>query len=1407
MSIFGTSFSEIKKTYDSFSTLNRSTALRVGKDFASGFKVAKAKVKDFGDATVKTMRQVRESSKKSSESALAAILDSINEDSASGKRNKDLINRWGKADSGKRIQLLETADKSMKDYLKTVDESGPTWEGFVKHQKLAAAQIEATGVKSKLAAVGLNIFKAAAGMLVTVIAQFAIQKLIEGFDYLIHMQDKLNEKAKDAREKYKATTDELESQEEVLKSVQTRLVELSAIGAPSLADKTETEELKKQNDALQLQIEYYKQKQEIEKDEALKAEEKAWNVFKGNGSEAGGVEGWWTNVKREYVSKQAREQNEYRESIGAEKIDVPTSKYEEIIQKKEKLIERQKELDELYSKGYSVEKITEEKTRLESEISDLKAEINEGINPYLNSELPEAHKFVEEMQFALLDADQKAEVLHTKLSSIAVNDSAVSELERVARYVGDDKSSKSMEDFEKALHKAIPDKEEYDAFVEFAGGIDALAASFGNSTAATDEYAQTVSEMQDLADLSKFFGNWEDASDEAKESINKFLSLTGDEFRSQFEDKFGGLSDEVQDFLSSVFQIDGIDSSQIFEFFGSIGEIAQEFVNESERVSESYSKAADNLSTSFGKSLDGVSGNIDSAKELSTAMTAVKATYDDLTAAMEEQNNTGEISLQTYLSLIEKNSKYAEVLEIDETGAIHLATDARKKMVMTQIQAIQTSIQEEINLKQSQLAMYKFRGTLAVLSQAIFDDAIKPSIKFAAVLNVLKQALAQIKAGKFTTMNFSNMFESEVNKMLAQAGKSSSDYNNKYADNVKNLQSEISQLEKYKANVGRIQNVGDFNTYYSGGSSKSKSSSSLSSSSSSSSDPRLKAWNEMLAVKKHQLEMDQITEEQYYAWLEANYKKQLNNQKKYAEEWRKYEEEIYKWKKQKRLDDWNEAVDLKKHELEMGKIDEGEYYAWLAANYKKYLNDKTKYAEEWRENEEAIHKFEEQQAKDSQDALEDLIDLRIDMLKQEKNNEKDVLKERQDNVKDFYDKQRDLLKEHYDQIDKEEERREKRKKVTDIQAELLELEADDSVEAQKRRLELEESLSDAKKDLNDFERDEELDKAEKMYDDLEEMQTQYYEKQIEAIEDYLDNAYELRQQAIKDLQNGNAQLYQEMIEYNRAYGDGIDRSITEKWEAAYEALNRYNSLLDDDYGMKLDNMTGYNKGKYETAAEREARERATQRTSAKDAARTIAKNAGKSSGSSNTSRKSGPSRGDKVTIKKSATHFSSQSGNAKMASHVPGGKYTVYQVKGNQVLIGVNGAYTGWVWKSDIQGYATGTPYAKGGIANIDEKGLELILGSPDKGRYKFLNDGDKVFNAKASEFLYKWANQPGEVLSSMIKSLSAASSVSIASPCNITVGDVVINGSADEKTVGELRRAHKQIVTDILNEFKKMKK
>lgn len=1465
MSIFGTSFSEIKKTYDSFSVLNRSTALRVGKDFASGFKVAKAKVKDFGDAAVKTMKQVRESSKKSSESALAAILDSIDEDSNSGKRNKGFISKWSKASSDDRIKLLETADKSMKDYLKTVDESGPTWEGFVKHQKNAAAQIEATGVKSKLAAVGLNIFKAAAGMLVAAIAQFAIQKLIEGFQYLINIEDELAQKADEAREQYKSTTEELESQESALKKVNSQLTALNAIDNPTLADIEQTKELQKQNAELQAQIAYLKTKAKIEKEKVDKADKEAWreandlSSFGDSYDKYGNKLKWWQVALDRHSGNSSVDYNQ----VGAAKSA------------QEELIRLEQERKEIYDDtNLSIEEQTKKLDQNKKDYEDIRTNLLAIAKNWEDSTDPEAQAFYESIMYSLSDAAERATLLKGKLSELDVNQATINKLEALGKAATTDEG---LNDFGAALKQAIPDDSDREAFIKLNGNLAGTAAAFAKISSNGYSTKDVLDEIEKSAeDVLGGFDNLFDgkgniigkqmdvmfagASDSLKNNIGKILTQyhdgeislkdanksLADAYERDTLEGFAGTVDEIlgssekvfdengkalTDGLSNLFDEDGnVITENIDTVFagasdtlkGNIGMILQQLHDGAidvdtakaafatafslEQIQIESQRVISDFESAFGGAVSGVEGLINSYDELDAALKKISTTYDTVNSAIKEQNENGSLSIQTALELAKSGALYAGVLEVTENG-IRLNEGATKEMVESQINATKASVNQALAEAQTRLALLELASGMKPTAEAVgkilipaFGEACSAAAYFGSLVDSISdgnwkgmfdRASAVAKGQKDLVMSGTERLKTSLSSSI-EAQKVAT-------------QNEIASLKEMQKMVGDL-NYSNWQTKYSKPSS-SKSSSKSSSSSSSSDDPRLKAWNEMLAVKKHQLEMDQITEEQYYAWLEANYKKQLNNRKKYAEEWRKYEEEIYKWKKQKRLDDWNEAVDLKKHELEMGKIDEGEYYTWLAANYKKYLNDKTKYAEEWRENEEAIHKFEEQQAKDSQDALEDLINLRIDMLKQEKNNEKDVLKERQDNVKDFYDKQRDLLKEHYDQIDKEEERREKRKKVTDIQAELLELEADDSVEAQKRRLELEESLSDAKKDLNDFERDEELDKAEKMYDDLEEMQTQYYEKQIEAIEDYLNNAYELRQQAIKDLQNGNAQLYQEMIEYNRSYGSAIDADVTAKWEAAYEALNRYNSLLDDNYGMKLDNMTGYNKGKYETAAEREARERATQRTSAKDAAQTIAKNAGKSSGSSNTSRKSGPNRGDKVTIKKSATHFSSQSGNAKMASHVPGGKYTVYQVKGNQVLIGVNGAYTGWVWKSDIQGYATGTPYAKGGIANIDEKGLELILGSPDKGRYKFLNDGDKVFNAKASEFLYKWANQPGEVLSSMIKSLSAASSVSIASPCNITVGDVVINGSADEKTIGELRRAHKQIVTDILNEFKKMKK
>jgi hypothetical protein len=69
-----------------------------------------------------------------------------------------------------------------------------------------------------------------------------------------------------------------------------------------------------------------------------------------------------------------------------------------------------------------------------------------------------------------------------------------------------------------------------------------------------------------------------------------------------------------------------------------------------------------------------------------------------------------------------------------------------------------------------------------------------------------------------------------------------------------------------------------------------------------------------------------------------------------------------------------------------------------------------------------------------------------------------------------------------------------------------------------------------------------------------------------------------------------------------------------------------------------------------------------------------------------------------------------------MKSWAPGSTYTVKQVEGNEVLIGLGNGYTGWVKKSDLEGFAsggyTGQWGPEGKLAMLHEK--ELVLNKQD---------------------------------------------------------------------------------------------
>ena len=124
-------------------------------------------------------------------------------------------------------------------------------------------------------------------------------------------------------------------------------------------------------------------------------------------------------------------------------------------------------------------------------------------------------------------------------------------------------------------------------------------------------------------------------------------------------------------------------------------------------------------------------------------------------------------------------------------------------------------------------------------------------------------------------------------------------------------------------------------------------------------------------------------------------------------------------------------------------------------------------------------------------------------------------------------------------------------------------------------------------------------------------------------------------------------------------------------------------------------------------------------------------------------------------------------------------------------------------------GYASGTAHATRGLHRIDELGAEYVFTSKNGNRYRILGDDDKVLDANSSNFLYKFATGGGKILSDMTsraKTSPALTSLDkMPGIAEIRMGDIIIQGNANERTVSEIRRAQRESVEFMLKEFTRL--
>lgn len=368
--------------------------------------------------------------------------------------------------------------------------------------------------------------------------------------------------------------------------------------------------------------------------------------------------------------------------------------------------------------------------------------------------------------------------------------------------------------------------------------------------------------------------------------------------------------------------------------------------------------------------------------------------------------------------------------------------------------------------------------------------------------------------------------------------------------------------ELIKANVEKLRNAG-FNVYY---------------------DPVQNRL--MIANMEHINQLMGGTQEKTNA-LRKEYEELISETEKLndanhksSEEWRKHAEAIRKnnleivEKVLKGYDEfisyaddfdlWNN-MDVSKLDILQAKME------YLTQAFAQGLISAQEFKEQTREIGKDIYKEQKK-------ALEDIIDLTEDLIKQETKDRVQGLKDQISAYEKIIDLKKKALQDEADEKDYAKEQEKKLKEIAKLQAQIDRLALDDSLDALYERQALEEELAEKQKELADFQADH---AREAQIDALDEEAKRYKEvkdKEIEEAEAAIDTEVKLREAAMKRIDSSGEQLKNDLINYAKEYKDSIDgeNSVTSAWKTATEAMQKYGSYAAALQGIKSESVGGSN---------------------------------------------------------------------------------------------------------------------------------------------------------------------------------------------------------------------------------------
>lgn len=194
---------------------------------------------------------------------------------------------------------------------------------------------------------------------------------------------------------------------------------------------------------------------------------------------------------------------------------------------------------------------------------------------------------------------------------------------------------------------------------------------------------------------------------------------------------------------------------------------------------------------------------------------------------------------------------------------------------------------------------------------------------------------------------------------------------------------------------------------------------------------------------------------------------------------------------------------------------------------------------------------------DAEKAYQDLLAMTIKMLKDRANQQKKALKEELDAYKKIIEAKKDDLDAQKERRAWENKEKEAVDNISNIEAELLQLQFDNSEEGIARRLELEQQLEEAKAALEEDRFNESIDNQKELLDASYAQFEDYIEARIKELDDYLEREGEIAQEAIGLIEGRSEEFYNQLMEWNMTYGSGIASDVIDAWAGAITWIDTY----------------------------------------------------------------------------------------------------------------------------------------------------------------------------------------------------------------------------------------------------------